>query len=463
MKKFYILLGVLSILYSCSGIEELPDIQSLSSEVTTRLSGDGKYDVLGFGYDVTGEYLHPKSVRNPILDIDKYKQEHEKRIVCGTSSFGFDKMYYGYSSFDYIKDITTETNATLNMNYGSEKDTTFFSGNISNNSYLKTEYSYSGKYSFASLDLVRNRKYIRFNDEISSLSQYLSAEFKEDLDRLSPARVVERYGTHVITDFLIGGRYKLMFKSVITNTKDASTKRQTVHSGFAASLNKIGISYNLESSETVYESLAKENQSKELYVLFYGGIGTNVKYDLEKGAPTSVDVQGWENSVSLENSCLTEITWKETYPIYEFISDPIKKAEIKNAVINYIASKQLKTLEVVPLYQYSNRGSYHYNTQLSSLGWNRDGVVCYVLLQKGNENVVPLYQFEKKGEYHYNTETYSSGWTNQRLVCFVYTSKVYDELIPLYQYSNDKWQFHYNTETYSSGWTRQGVVGYVFP
>ena len=171
MKKFYFVLGVGFISYSCSEFEELPDDQYLLSDAITRLAGDGKYDVLGFGYDVTGEYLHPRSVRSPVLDIEQYEKDHEKRLIYSTSSFGFDRMYYGYSSSDYVKNITTETKATYTMNYGNEKDTSFFSANITNNSYLKTEYSYSDKYSFASLDAVRNRKYIYINDEVSVLSK----------------------------------------------------------------------------------------------------------------------------------------------------------------------------------------------------------------------------------------------------------------------------------------------------
>lgn len=81
MKKFYFLLGVLPILYSCSEFEELPDVRPLSSDVTTRFVGDEKYDVLGFGYDATGEYLHPMSVRNPVLDIEKYEEDHKGRLV----------------------------------------------------------------------------------------------------------------------------------------------------------------------------------------------------------------------------------------------------------------------------------------------------------------------------------------------------------------------------------------------
>lgn len=126
MKKFYFLLGVLLISYSCSEFEELPNDQYPLPDAITRLAGDGKYDVLGFGYDVTGEYLHPRSVRSPVLDIEKYEKDHGKRLIYSTSSFGFDRMYYGYSSSDYVKNITTETKATYTMNYGNEKDTSFF-------------------------------------------------------------------------------------------------------------------------------------------------------------------------------------------------------------------------------------------------------------------------------------------------------------------------------------------------
>lgn len=240
--------------------------------------------MLGYGYDVTGEYLHPLSVRNPVLNITKYDQEKHERVQYGTSSFGHDQMYYGYSASDYTKDIINETNVDSNMSYGNEKVDTvpYFSGNITNNNYLKTEYAYSDKYSFASVDAVRNRKYIKINDEVSSLSQYLSDSFKEDLERLSPDRLVERYGTHVLTDFIIGGRYKLMYRSVITHTKDATHKKTTVASGLKAALFGIGFSLNISRTVQTDESLVKDNQNKELFVQFYGGNGTSLKYDLEK-------------------------------------------------------------------------------------------------------------------------------------------------------------------------------------
>ena len=346
MKKIHWLFGLLlSICYSCSELDDF-SVESTSESLstpTTRYAGDEKYDVLGYGYDVTGEYLHPLSVRNPVLNIAKYEQEHFDRLQYNTSSYGFDQMYYGYSASDYTKDITKETKVTTNMSYGNEKVDTvpYFSGNITSNNYLKTEYAYSDKYSFASVDAVRNRKHIWINDEISLLSKYLSESFKADLERLSPSRIVERYGTHVLTDFIIGGRYKLVYRSVITHSKDATHKKKTVASGFKAALFGIGFSLNISRTIQTDESLVKDNQNKELFVQFYGGNGTSLRYDLEKGMPTGVDVQSWENSINLHMR-LYGCLFKQIpviYPLLFTIEKINSCISVFYIIINYIVCK----------------------------------------------------------------------------------------------------------------------------
>ena len=60
MKKSYYLLGFLPLFYSCSEIEDLPNVESSVSNVTTRAAGDGVYDVLGYGYDITDDYMGEK-------------------------------------------------------------------------------------------------------------------------------------------------------------------------------------------------------------------------------------------------------------------------------------------------------------------------------------------------------------------------------------------------------------------
>lgn len=485
MKKVYWLCALLPLFYSCSEMEEFTDDSSpqYSSNPTTRFAGDEKYDVLGYGYDATGEYLHPLSVRNPVLDIAKYEKDSIDRLQYGTSSYGFDQMYYGYSASDYTMDITKETNVTANMSYGSEKVDTvpYFSGNITYNNYLKTEYAYSDKYSFASVDAVRNRKHIWINDEVSCLSNYLSESFKADLERLSPDRIVERYGTHVLTDFIIGGRYKIMYRSVVTHTKDATHKRKTVASGLTAALFGIGFSLNITRTVQTDETLVKDNQNKELYVLFYGGNGTSLKYDLEKGMPTGVDVQSWENSINLSNSCLNEIMWKETYPIYDFISDPIKKKQIKEAVKRYILASQLNILELHPLYTYLLKGniSDHLVTTNPEIEryWPQyvfDQIEGYILENQLPETI-PLYEYyNESGINHYATvvsdfDRIYPFYEKKGILGYVFRRATM-ETIPLYEYFSDNLDDHYastisNIPELFSGWRRVNVGnnGFVYP
>lgn len=486
MKKITSILFFILGLYSCSEIEELPD-NTVINEQTTRAAGDKEHDVLGYGYDVTGEYLHPMSVKNPVLDIDRYKKDFKGRLVTGSSSYGFDQMYYGYSASDYIKDIMKETNVSTTISYGDKnnpKDSLpYFSGNISKNNYLKTEYQYSTKYSFASVDAVRNHKYIRINDEISSLTKYLSPYFIEDLNRLSPERVVERYGTHVITDFIIGGRYKLMFRSVITDSKDATHKRKTVSSGFKAALSGMGFSYNVDRTMQTDESLVKNNQHKELYVLFYGGNGTNLKYDLEKGMPTGIDIQSWESSVNLENACLNEINWKETHPIYDFITDPIKKEQIKAAVIKYIKASKINELKLKPLYLYLHDGSPstggdHYTTTISDFldrntGWKYNGDIEGYILAEQLDGTIPLYEYYNETVFDHYTTTLSNihimfkGWVRLRTVGYIYKDYKSETTI-LYDYGFNIVCDHYTSDDPYvcqnwPGWKILNRSGYVYP
>lgn len=405
------------------------------------------------------------------------------RLRHGTSSFGHDQMYYGYSASDYIKDITNETNVSSSMSHGSEKVDTvpYFSGNITSNNYLKTEYAYSDKYSFASVDVVRNRKYIRINDEISSLTPYLSQEFIIDLERLSPDRIVERYGTHVLTDFIIGGRYKLIYRSVITHKKDATHKKKTVASGFTAALFGIGFSLNITRTVQTDESLVKDNQHKELYVSFYGGNGTSLKYDLEKGMPTGIDLQGWENSVNLSNSCLTEIMWKETYPIYDFISDPVKKEEIKRAVLKYLENSRLKELKLNLLYSYDCReGRKHLVTIDDGIadrfqGWkflNHEGYI----LQEQIPGTIPLYEYKTNDttlDFFTTTipnyDSVNPLYTKTMILGYVYKNMT-EFTVPSYGYYHAKNVDHLTTMNPNiiynhEGWIRidPQIVGYVYP
>ena len=51
--KIFGALGLMLSFYSCLEMEDLSSDLTFPSSVTTRSAGDEKYDVLGYGYDVT--------------------------------------------------------------------------------------------------------------------------------------------------------------------------------------------------------------------------------------------------------------------------------------------------------------------------------------------------------------------------------------------------------------------------
>ena len=57
MKTFNFLFSILFILYSCSKADDSINSQSSLPSAATRTAGDGVYDALGYGYDITDEFL----------------------------------------------------------------------------------------------------------------------------------------------------------------------------------------------------------------------------------------------------------------------------------------------------------------------------------------------------------------------------------------------------------------------
>ena len=60
-------MGIFAI--SCTNTFDEQFVQEDQQMPTTKSMGDGQYQVLGYGYDITGEYLARQSIKNEVLDI----------------------------------------------------------------------------------------------------------------------------------------------------------------------------------------------------------------------------------------------------------------------------------------------------------------------------------------------------------------------------------------------------------
>ena len=110
MRNFIYAIGVCSLLFSCnSELETLPEEFNTegTAPLVTRVAAHPKYGVLGWGYDVTGNYMsHGKGVTLPVIDIDRFEAENFDRIVrgvfetCGRQCGHRSRCEKGFIQFD---------------------------------------------------------------------------------------------------------------------------------------------------------------------------------------------------------------------------------------------------------------------------------------------------------------------------------------------------------------------------
>ena len=82
---------------------------SFPQSVNTRSAGDGVYDILGYGYDITGPYLDTKSSRAIVFDTNKLL---EKGLI---TPYKLEESRFRYSSGKDVIDFTTNMSSSLQM------------------------------------------------------------------------------------------------------------------------------------------------------------------------------------------------------------------------------------------------------------------------------------------------------------------------------------------------------------
>ena len=478
MKKLLLIFSVL-FFFSCNEeeyVEKLLSTESSSVSPRTRAGGDGRYDALGMSYDATVSNLSDLAVRLPVIDLNKIDTN---RVVVSTASGSNGGFYYGANSEDYVKEIVEKTGVSLSMSdtikSGSEGNKKMlFSGTLSQNKNLTSKYSYSSQYSFASHDQVFRIKYIRFNYAIADLKKLLIYTFLEDLDNYTPDQFLEAYGTHLLCDVSIGGRLNLTFRSLIYTESSTSVKQKIVKSGFNAVFPKVlNFSVSGDKDVTVTETDTKKNEDWSLFVQSYGGKAINSIYTPNNGVP-AIDLGAWQNSISLKNAALVDIAWDKAIPLYELISDPVKKEQIRQATFRYIEKKRLEMLPVIPVFRSTNQIDHYYSIEYRPTyggknEWKYEGV-AYAIFCEQVSGTIPFYQYWNGVDHYYETGYHpggiKGGWKLEGILGYVYPGPVANS-VPLYRAWNGADHF-YTTEfrpTYGdkNNWKYELISCYVPP
>lgn len=426
-----------------------------------KYAGDGIYDVLGHGYDGAGKYANANSAGFKVIDIERFKIEQTARLI---SENIFSQDYteeYGENAESYSKMVSTKVGVTANVPLFKKTLSVAFNSAVTNNN------KFDAKYIYGSYNLTIKQKRLRFNATNDMLGDYLTPEFTQDLQTKTPQQIVQDYGTHVLLDIYTGAKLEAIYQSETTNQNREHAARVGV---------KVGMKdiFDVDVSNDVNTTESSQNYSKKLSYKTRGGDpskGLIGDLNLQQSNP-KINISNWQSSSTSNNSVLVYFGNNGLVLIYDLIKDPIKKAQIKTYVDQYLLNNQV-SLEyfAMMLYGYKNEPhSTHYfsfdpNLQPSSYWINEGQTFKYKAV-----DTVPIYCYKStSGKDHYFTQASSlqpsSYWNIYMEVAFYAYKDPAAGRIPVYSYRAHHGKDHYLTPNPNMGpasyWAREGIVFYI--
>lgn len=363
--KIICMLCVVTAAFSSCKKSELAEEKGLyGNHKNLAIAGDGKWDLLGHGYDVTGELFERKNTSKvSIFDLTRFYADYPTKIVTPTDTKGDYNVYYGANAYDYVKEVNKKQTFGTTISGGDKDKTQYSTSNFSLTNDNQNNYTYSGKYSYATYESWFRIKSIDFTDDVTVelLKNYLTPDFTAYLSNYSAEQIVQTYGTHILLGIDIGGRLKYDYRGSIVKEATFDKKLEAIKAGFSLGIAKI-FSVDLSADLTTEEKTTISNETTEKLFrgTFYGGnnSGTSFSGDALGNTSQSINLVTWQQSINVNNASLIGIN--RSVPIYEFITDPVKKQQVKAAVEKYISDRQINlTSPKLQLYDFYSTALGH--------------------------------------------------------------------------------------------------------
>lgn len=460
MKKLLFLIVAGSI-WSCKSPVEAP-VSDAPAKTTIQSSGDGKKDVLGYGYNVIGEFGNSSAATYKVIDVDRLTSEYPNRVETDLSKKQEGVLITAENALTYSQKLS----ATLKLTVGFALFKSTISGSYSDAS------AFSSKYLYGSYELVIQQKRVKFNSTIDMLQTYLTPEFTTDVANNTPSYIVSKYGTHVLSDIILGAKLQVLYQS------ETSKEERTIAA--AAGLDvSVSTVFSLNTGLGYDKSSTSQNSSQRIHYKTYGGdpskslIGT---LSLDQTV-NPVNISDWQSSSSVANAEMINISNDGLILISDLISDPIKKLAVKNYINQYLLDNGIK-LTTDPIYKFYNPKVVDHMTssnrnQVNGLvNWQYEGIGFYAYLSIA-PGTVPVYKFYNtvSGD-HYNSTSRDAvngqaNWVYEGINHYAYPTAT-TGTVPVYRYYYQLKGDHFDTvdpnvTRDNTGWVSEGISYYAYP
>lgn len=386
MKKYITVLLLTILLFSCSN--ELYDTDSNENNQNTpslKFGGDGKFDALGHGADVTQEFLATEKAA--VIDNDKLNKEAPTRIGWNLNNRQYYTEYSGATASSMLKEIASKKAISVSAGYGSVSALFKASFEKKSSNRQTTNYSY-GEY-----HLIVKKKEFRYNFSFgetgsAQIRKYVTDNFKEDVEYLSPKELIQIYGTHVYTHVVLGGELTVTYSSEILSTENKESKKMAVEAGMEASIGSLfKLSTSVEVSEEKNQELTQMNSNQKINYETRGGdsrLGVVGSISFDSNTQRQIDLTKWQESCTSENVNLIDFDPGTLIPLWMFVEPGAKQDALKQAIAKYIEENEFQDKEARKpkfiLYPGDRlqkgdymKGDSFFNNQPCILGLSEDG------------------------------------------------------------------------------------------
>lgn len=327
-------------LSSCTDENELR-IDSLEEPVyTTRSSAfDGGYDLLGYGYDMTSTYFDSEGSGMPVINVEKLYAANTSNILPTSLIKGNEKMEVAINNIEYTKNLTRKIDLSLSSTKADSAN--YFKGSL-NEAF---DYQNNINYSYASYSLKIKHQRFRITLTPNELHKFLTDRFIQDVATRDPQYIIANYGTHVLMDITTGAKLTMFYRSI--NTSEFTSKKSSVAASAVATIGKV-FKVSPSYDGTINTSLMTKNTNEIVAYQSVGGDPSQgIRGLINVTSNSSVDITRWQSSCDFTNypkraGLIDVAPSKGAIPIWEFVQDPTKKQQIKNAVVNYVDNNQFK-------------------------------------------------------------------------------------------------------------------------
>lgn len=274
---------------------------------------------LGYGYNVlTSAFYNHKDIKtgHPVVDMDALAKVGNVYINSKSSSFVDHVTYISTSAKEYSEQFSSAAKVKAKYSFVGSFEASFKMSHT-------TQMSSNQKLITTQALLETQNDYI-LNANAKLLADYATNAFKTDVAEMTAEELIELYGTHVLANISMGGRYDLNYLYTRTETSSSTDIEASAKASYR------NVSGEASGSDAI-DKTEIETHSK-LLAKSYGG---TVKGDRTTIQAAKDSFKEWAESV--EDGKVAFVNASEVIPLWEVVA---KLTGVENAAEKSAAIKK---------------------------------------------------------------------------------------------------------------------------